>query len=131
MSSSDFVSMALERYPVNDTMYPEKIARNLRLRVEYVQALAKCESNPPYYIRLPSGELFPCKCEPLMEDDVKGWKIVKRKIRVKREMTEEELEYLASTNTREYWENESLDSHGHPMQGHDHNGALFDIGARF
>ena len=131
MSSSNFISMALQRYPVNDSMYPEQRARNLRLREEYVRALEECKVSPAYHIQLPSGDMHPCKCEPFMEDDTKGWTTVKRRVRVKREISDEELEYLASLPNRDYWETGSVDSHSYQLTGGEHNGALFDIGARF
>ena len=65
-----------------------------------------------------------------MEDDTKGWTTIKRKIRVKRIKTEEELEYEAA-QMHDYWEAESVDSLNYVLPAGEHNGALFDIGARF
>jgi hypothetical protein len=70
-----------------------------------------------------------------MEDDIKGWTVVKRKIRVKKVLSEEELEYLAA-QMHDNWEAESVDSRGGMLNYTsgpvgEHNGALFDIGSRF
>jgi hypothetical protein len=65
-----------------------------------------------------------------MPDDNKGWTIVKRKIRVKRIKSNEQLDYEAE-QMHDYWEAESVDSQSYVLPSGEHNGALFDIGARF
>ena len=119
--SSNFEMLASTRYP---------LASQRRLREDYLHALKQCKSNPAYYIELPTGDHYPVTSYPLMEDDTKGWTTVKRKIRVKRIKTEEELEYEAA-QMHDYWEAESVDSLNYVLPAGEHNGALFDIGARF
>ena len=122
--------LASARYPVTSSMYPEQRARNLRLRADYIHALDECKSNPAYYVILPTGDNHPVSSYPLMEDDTKGWTTIKRKIHVKRIKTEEELEWEAA-QMHDPWEAESVDSQNYVLPSGEHNGALFDIGARF
>ena len=130
-STNKFFMLAAARYPVNDSMYPELRARNVRLRTEYIHLLEQCRSNPAYFVRMPNGlDDYPCHCEPFMEDDLKGWTTVRRKIRVKRVKTDEELDYEAA-QMHDYWETTSVDSQNYVLPAAEHNGALFDIGARF
>lgn len=120
-SSINFQMLASARYP---------LPSQRRLREDYVHALEQCKSNPAYYIELPTGDHYPITSYPLMEDDNKGWTTIKRKIRVKRVKTEEELEYEAA-QMHDYWEAESVDSVHYALPTGEHNGALFDIGSRF
>lgn len=124
-SSSNFSSLAAARYP-----FPSQ----MQLREDYIHRLQQCRVAPAYHAMLPTGDQWPCHCEPLMEDDTKGWTTVKRKIRVKRVKSEEQLEYEAA-QMHEYWETESADSWvmALPVTAPtgEHNGALFDIGSRF
>jgi len=130
-STNNFAMLAAARYPVSDSMYPEMRARNLRLRGDYVLMLEQCRSNPAYFVRMPNGlDDFPAHCEPLTEDDTKGWTTVRRKIRVKRVKTDEELNYEAA-QMHDYWDAESVDSIHYALPTGEHNGALFDIGSRF
>ena len=118
-------TLAMIRYPTN-----------ARLRADYIHALKECKTNPAYQVRMPNGlDDYPCHCEPFMEDDTKGWTTVKRKIRVKKILSEEELEYLAA-QMHDNWEADSVDSRGGMLNYTsgpvgEHNGALFDIGSRF
>lgn len=113
-------TLAKIRYPDND-----------RLRKEYIHALQQCKANPAYQARMPNGlDDYPCHCEPFMEDDTKGWTTVKRKIHVKKVLSEEELEHLAA-QMHDNWEVESVDSIHYVLPTSEHNGALFDIGSRF
>lgn len=129
-STNNFDMLAAARYPVSDSMYPEMRSRALRLRGDYVFMLEQCRSNPAYQVILPTGDHYPAHCEPLTEDDTKGWTTVRRKIRVKRIKTDEELNYEA-TQMHDYWEAESVDSIHYALPTGEHNGALFDIGSRF
>jgi len=112
-------TLAKIRYPDND-----------RLRKEYIHALQQCKANPAYYVILPTGDHWACDSAPFMEDDTKGWTTVKRKIHVKKVLSEEELEYLAE-QMHDNWEVESVDSIHYVLPTSEHNGALFDIGSRF
>ena len=130
MSSSSSTMLAATRDPVSDSMYPEMRARNLRLRGDYIFLLEQCRTTPAYQVILPTGDHYPAHCEPFTEEDNKGWSTVRRKIRVKRVKTDEELNYEA-TQMHDYWEAESVDSQSYVLPSGEHNGALFDIGARF
>jgi hypothetical protein len=123
MSSSiqHFTMLASARYP---------LPSQRRLREDYIHALEQCRVNPAYQVILPTGDHYPVSSYPLMEDDNKGWTTIKRKIRVKRIKTEEELEYEAA-QMHDYWEAESVDSVHYALPTGEHNGALFDIGSRF
>jgi len=130
-SSTNFIMLAAARYPISDSMYPEMRARNIRLRGDYTHLLEQCRSNPAYFARMPNGlDEYPAICEPFMEDDSKGWTTVRRKIRVKRVKSDEELNYEAA-QMHDYWEAQSVDSQSYALPSGEHNGALFDIGARF
>ena len=120
-SPSTFEMLAFTRYPLQS---------QYRLREEYIHALRQCKANPAYQVILPTGDQYPAHCEPLMEDDVKGWTTIRRKIRVKHVKTEEELEFEAA-QMHDYWEAESVDSIHYALPTGEHNGALFDIGSRF
>ena len=119
--SSNFNMLASARYP---------LASQRRQREEYARALEECKTRPAYYAILSTGDHWPCTSEPFMPDDSKGWTTVKRKIHVKRIKTDEELDYEA-TQMHDYWEAESVDSLNYALPTGEHNGALFDIGARF
>lgn len=101
------------------------------LREDYIHLLQQCKSSPAYFARMPNGlDDYPAHCEPYMPDDNKGWITVKRKIRVKRIKSNEQLDYEAE-QMHDYWEAESVDSQSYVLPSGEHNGALFDIGARF
>jgi hypothetical protein len=120
MSSSNNVSaMAAARYPNNFT-----------LRQDYARALEECRTNPAYYVRLPSGDMYPCHCEPFMPDDTKGWTTVKRKIHVKRTFTDEELDAEEDTSGWDDIVHQGRVTYTQ-SHGYEHNGSLFDIGSRF
>jgi hypothetical protein len=119
--SSNFEMLALARYPLSSQR---------RQREDYIHALEECRVSPAYYVILPTGDNWPCSSVPFMPDDSKGWTTVKRKIRVKRIKTDEELDYEA-TQMHDYWEAESVDSIHYALPTGEHNGALFDIGSRF
>ena len=111
-------SLASQRYP-----------RNITMQNKYIAALIDCQVSPAYHALTPIGE-FPCLCEPLMEDDTKGWQVIKRKIRVKKVKTEQQL---AEDSRLENWED--VEHYGQATyftpSAHEHNGALFNIGSRF
>ena len=92
--------------------------------------LRQCKLQPAYHIQLPGGDLYPCICEPLMDNDMKGWKVVKRRSRVKRVKTQRQLDEEADVNN---WED--VDHYGASTYvnttNYEHNGSLFDIGSRF
>jgi len=130
MSSSTFSTMAETRYPINDSMsFTERNAQRER-QLDYIFALGECRTSPAYQVRLPSGDMWPCHCEPLMEDDTKGWQVVKRKVRVRKTFTDEELD--AEENT-DHWDD--IVHQGRVtytgVAAHEHNGSLFDLGSRF
>lgn len=122
--------MAETRYPINDSMsFTERNAQRER-QLDYIFALGECRTSPAYQVRLPSGDMWPCHCEPLMEDDTKGWQVVKRKVRVRKTFTDEELD--AEENT-DHWDD--IVHQGRVtytgVAAHEHNGSLFDLGSRF
>lgn len=122
MSSSNFAMLASARYPLESQRV---------LREDYIHLLQQCKSNPAYFARMPNGlDDYPAHCEPYMPDDNKGWITIKRKIRVKRIKSNEQLDYEAE-QMHDYWEAESVDSQSYVLPSGEHNGALFDIGARF
>jgi hypothetical protein len=121
MSSSNFAMLASARYPLESQRV---------LREDYIHLLQECKSNPAYHARLPTGDLWACNSVPFMPDDNKGWITLKRKIRVKRIKSNEQLDYEAE-QMHDYWEAESVDSQSYVLPSGEHNGALFDIGARF
>ena len=125
-----FSTIASSRYPVNDKMSFTERRAQLERPEDYAFALGECKANPAYQILLPSGDAWPCHCEPLMEDDTKGWTTVKRKIRVKRVMSNEELDSEENTNN---WDDIIHQGRVTYTMGptHEHNGSLFDIGSRF
>lgn len=129
-SSNNFNTMAEARYPItSDMSFTERDAQRER-QLDYVFALEECKNRPAYHIQLPSGDTWPCHCEPLMEDDTKGWQVVKRKVRVKYVMSNEELD--AEENT-DHWDDivhQGRVTYTGPTQ-YEHNGSLFDIGSRF
>jgi hypothetical protein len=129
-SSNNFNTMAEARYPItSDMSFTERDAQRER-QLDYAFALQECKANPAYHVRLPSGDMWPCHCEPLMEDDTKGWQVVKRKVRVHKRFTDEELD--AEENT-DHWDDivhQGRVTYTGPTQ-YEHNGSLFDLGSRF
>jgi hypothetical protein len=137
--------MAASRYPISSTMYPELRARNLRLREAYERALEDCRLAPQYSVLTPVGEMT-CTTEPLMEDDTKGWKTVRRCMktcrrhqcrscdrgtsRQARVRTNEQLDEEADLDN---WDD--IEHYGRATYANapvfEHNGSLFDIGSRF
>lgn len=122
-SSINFEMLASVRYPGSSQQMK-------RMREEYTKALEQCRANPAYHAILPTGDYWPCANEPFMSDDTKGWTTIKRKIRVKRIKSDEELDWEAG-QMHDPWEAESVDSQSYVLPTGEHNGALFDIGARF
>ena len=116
---SSYTTLALNRYP-NDA----------KLRKDYAMRLEQCKLQPAYHIQLPSGDLYPCLCEPLMEDDTKGWQVIQRRRRVKKVRTHEDLDEEADMSN---WED--VEHYGGATyvntNNYEHNGSLFDIGSRF
>jgi len=129
-SSNNFINMASARYPINDSMSPDERHKQMERREDYIFALGECKANPAYQVRLPSGDMWPCHCEPLMEDDMKGWQVVKRKIHVRKTFTDEELD--AEENTDQW---DDIVHQGRVTYtgatAYEHNGSLFDLGSRF
>lgn len=122
--------MAEARYPItSDMSFSQRDAQRER-QLDYIFALGECKTTPAYQVRLPSGDMWPCHCEPLMDDDMKGWQVVKRKVRVRKTFTDEELD--AEENT-DHWDD--IVHQGRVTYtgaaAHEHNGSLFDIGSRF
>ena len=111
--------LALSRYP-NDA----------KLRAEYTKRLIDCKLQPAYHIQLPGGDLYACICEPLMEDDAKGWQTVKRRSRVKRVKTQRQLDEEADVNNWDDVEHYGGSTYVNTTN-YEHNGSLFDIGSRF
>ena len=116
--SSNFQSLALQRYPFD-----------VKMQNEYIRRLQECEVSPAYNVLTQWGQ-YPCKCYPLMEDDTKGWQVVKSKRRVKRVKTSEELNEEADLDN---WD--EIEHYGRATyamaHNYEHNGSLFDIGSRF
>lgn len=116
---TSYTTLALNRYP-NDN----------KMRKEYLMRLEQCKLQPAYHIQLPSGDLYPCLCEPLMEDDTKGWQVIQRRRYVKKIKTIQDLDEEADLNN---WED--VEHYGGATyvntSSYEHNGALFDIGSRF
>lgn len=131
MSSSKFDSMASAKYPFTEEMSIPDRRDQLKKRAVYVQRLEECQQRPAYAVQLPSGDLYPCSCEPLMEEDTKGWQIVKRRSRVKRVKTDEELEEDANLEGWDDVVHYGRDTYTNVGQNFEHNGSLFDIGSRF
>jgi hypothetical protein len=128
------MSSSLHRYPFNSKM-----------QADYIHRLETCKRSPAYSILSPIGEIH-CTSYPLMEDDNKGWRTVKRCMttcrrkrcrdcergvsRMYRIRSDSELEEEANIDN---WD--EIEHYGRvtyttgPVQ--EHNGALFDIGSRF
>lgn len=122
--------MAAARYPINYNA-PVSVQRQQEQKQrEYLRALDDCRRAPAYHIRLPSGDMHPCHCEPFMPDDVKGWTTIKRKIHVKRTFTDEELDAEEDTSAWDDIVHQGRVTYTQ-AHGYEHNGSLFDIGSRF
>lgn len=111
----------------------------------YLIALAECRASPQYTVLTPVGEIA-CTTEPLMEDDTKGWRTVRRCMKTCRRhqcracdrglsrrarvRTNEELDEEADLDN---WEDVEHYGRSTYTTGpvYEHNGALFDIGSRF
>ena len=129
MSTTD-LNMAAARYPINYNA-PFSVQRQQEQnRADYLRALDDCRRSPAYHIVLPGGDRWACRSEPFMPDDTKGWTTIKRRARVEKMMTDEELDAEEDTNA---WDD--IVHHGRVTytQAHtyEHNGSLFDLGARF
>lgn len=116
---SNFEYRAARRYP-NST----------EMQANYVNALIDCKLNPAYFAETSFGN-FPCECRPLMEDDVKEWTVVKRRIRVKKIKTQSELEEESELKNWDDVEHYGRATYAYTQPSYEHNGALFDIGSRF
>jgi hypothetical protein len=115
---SSINSLAIQRYP-----------RNVSMQNKYIAALIDCQVSPAYHVLTPFGD-FPCPSEPLMEDDTKGWEVVKRKVWVKKVKTNQQLAEEAKLENWEDVEHYGQATYFTPS-AYEHNGALFDIGSRF
>jgi len=129
-SSNKFDLMASTKYPITEEMSIPDRRDQLKKRTIYVERLQECEMMPAYYAATPIGPM-PCHCEPLMEEDTKGWQIVKKKIRVKKVKTHEDLEEDANLEGWDDVVHYGRGSYTSVGQTNEHNGALFDIGSRF
>ena len=117
---ASYSALALARYP-NDA----------NLRKDYARRLEQCKLQPAYHMMMPNGlEPYACHCEPLMEDDTKGWQVVSYRRRVKKVKTQEQLDDDADLNN---WDD--VEHYGGATyvntNNYEHNGSLFDIGSRF
>lgn len=130
MSSSKFDQMASEKYPFTEEMSVPDRRDQLKKRAIYVQRLEECRTQPAYYVETALGPM-PCLCEPLMEEDTKGWQLVKRKTRVKRVKSHEELEEDANLEGWDDVVHYGRVTYTNVGQSYEHNGSLFDIGSRF
>jgi hypothetical protein len=131
-STTKFDLMANEKYPFTEEMSVPDRRDQLKKRALYVERLQECQDRPAYHVLMPNGlEPSPCHCEPLMEDDTKGWQVVKKKIRVKRAKTHEELEEAANLDSWDDVIHYGRQTYTNVGQTFEHNGALFDIGSRF
>ena len=131
-STTKFDLMASEKYPFTEEMSIPDRRDQLKKRAVYVERLQECQDRPAYHVLMPNGlEPSPCHCEPLMEDDTKGWQVVKKKIRVKRAKTHEELEEAADLDSWDDVVHYGRQTYTNWGQAFEHNGALFDIGSRF
>jgi hypothetical protein len=111
----------------------------------YLRALDDCRRAPQYSILTPVGELT-CTTWPLMEDDTKGWRTVRRCMKtcrrhqcrscdrgVSRRARVRTNEQLDEEADLENWDD--VEHYGRvtyvQAPTYEHNGALFDIGSRF
>ena len=115
---SSFNTLASKRYP-----------GNINMQNKYIAALIECQIAPAYQALTPFGD-FPCPSYPLMEDDTKGWEVVKRKVFVKKTKTDRQLAEEAKLENWEDVEHYGQATYYTPST-YEHNGALFDIGSRF
>jgi len=122
--------MAEIRYPIYDSMSFNERHQQMERREDYIFALQECKTNPAYQVRLPGGDMWPCRCEPLMEDDTKGWTTVKRKVRVYKRFTDEQLDAEEDTSAWDDIVHQGRVTYTGAV-AHEHNGSLFDIGSRF
>jgi hypothetical protein len=111
--------------------FASKIVNDKKSQMEYAAALQECRQNPAYHIVLKTGDQIPIASYPLMNWDTKGWNTVKRKIRVKKVKTEEQLDEEADLDNWEDVEHYGRVTYTNTAPANDHNGALFDIGSRF
>jgi hypothetical protein len=111
--------------------FASKIVSNKKDQKEYAEALLECRQHPAYHVLLKSGDIIPISSYPLMHWDNKGWNTVKRKIRVKKVKTAEELDEEADLDNWEDVEHYGRVTYTNTAPAYEHNGALFDIGARF
>jgi hypothetical protein len=111
--------------------YACKVVSNEKDRREYAAALLECRLNPAYYALTKSGEVIPVSSYPLMSWDTKGWNTVKRKIRVKKVRSSEELDEEADINNWDDVEHYGRVTYTQTAPAYEHNGALFDLGSRF
>jgi len=111
--------------------FASKIVSNKKDQKEYAEALLECRQHPAYHVQLKSGDIIPITSYPLMHWDNKGWNTVKRKIRVKKVKTAEELDEEADLDNWEDVEHYGRVTYTNTAPAYEHNGALFDIGARF
>jgi hypothetical protein len=117
--NSNFEQRAARRYPNSKEM-----------QSRYIDALVDCKLNPAYYTETPFGR-YPCNCRPYMEDDVKEWQVVKRRVHVKKVKTQAELESEADLKSWDDIEHYGRATYVYTQPSIEHNGALFDIGSRF
>jgi len=100
------------------------------MQSKYIDALVDCRLNPGYFAETSIGN-YPCVCRPWMEDDVKEWKVVKRRVYVKKVKSQAQLEYEADLKSWDDVEHYGRATYVYTHPTNEHNGALFDIGSRF
>ena len=111
--------------------YACKVVSNEKDRREYAAALMECRLDPANSLTTKSGDVFPVSSYPLMSWDNKGWTTVKRKIRVKKVRSSEELDEEADLNNWDDVEHYGRVTYTQTAPAYEHNGALFDLGSRF
>jgi hypothetical protein len=111
--------------------FASKIVSSKKEQKEYAEALLECRRFPAYHIQLKSGDTVPLTSYPLVFGDNGGWTTVKRKIRVKKLKSNEQLDEDADLDNWEDVEHYGRATYTQTGPVAEHNGALFDIGARF
>ena len=111
--------------------FASKVVVNEKDRYEYAERLLEARRNPVYHVILKSGDTIPAANYPLMSWDTKGWTTVKRKVRVQKVWSNEQLDEDADLDNWEDVEHYGRATYAGSAPALEHNGALFDIGSRF
>jgi hypothetical protein len=111
------VEEAFRRFPLKDGATKDQIHAVNRQRKNYIQMHKPVEEAP--------GDPAPKPLESVENPDDNTWTVVKKKVRVKKHKSDEQLE----AETQAYINNplEIL----YDSDGNEHNGHLNDIGSRF